>query len=68
MDFNDSTEPGAVRSMVMSGRPSTSRASDLITQRRVSSAATGRAGEEEMPRLAFQRLRDSSFSSGAEVD
>ncbi len=62
-DFRASTEPGAVRSMVMSGRPSTSRASDLITQRRWSLGSTAIGGEEEMPREAFQRLRDSSFWS-----
>ena len=55
---------GPVRSMVMSGRPSTSRASDLMTQRRWSLGSTGMGGEEEMPREAFQRLRDSSFWSG----
>lgn len=59
-----STEPGAVRSMVMSGRPSTSRASDLMTQRRWSLGSTWMAGDEEIPREAFQRLRDSSFWSG----
>ena len=63
-DFSASTEPGAVRSMVMSGRPSTSRASALMTQRRSSLGSTKMGGDEEMPREAFQRLRDSSFWSG----
>ena len=67
-DFSASTEPGAVRSMVMSGRPSTSRARDLMTQRRLSLGSTGMGGEEEMPSEAFQRLRDSSFWSGRELD
>ncbi len=62
-DLRASTEPEAVRSMVISGRPSTSRARDLITQRRWSLGSTAIGGEEEMPREAFQRLRDSSFWS-----
>lgn len=62
-----STDPGAVRSMVMSGRPSTSRARDSITQRRVSPGATGRAAPVARPREAFQRLRASSSWSGGEV-
>lgn len=33
-------------------------------QRRWSEGSTGRAGELEMPREAFQRFRDSSFWSG----
>lgn len=53
-----------VRSIVMSGRPSTSRAKERIMQRRWSEGSTGRAGELEMPREAFQRFRDSSFWSG----
>lgn len=48
----------------MSRRPSTSRASERIMQRRVSDGSTGRAGELLMPREAFHRLRDSSFWSG----
>ena len=64
-DFSASTEPGAVKSMVMSGRPSTSRASALMTQRRSSLGSTKMGGDDEMPREAFQRLRDSSFWSGS---
>lgn len=64
-DFSASTEPGAARSMVISGRPWTSRASDLMTQRRLSLGSTWMAGDEEMPSEAFQRLRDSSFWSGS---
>lgn len=66
--FNASTDPGAVRSMVMSGRPSTSSARDSITQRRVSPGATGRAAPVARPREAFQRLRaSSSWSVGRSV-
>lgn len=63
-DLRDSTAPGALRSIVISGRPSTSSAREEMTQRRVSDGSTGRAGELLMPREAFHRLRDSSFSSG----
>ena len=49
-----------VRSMVMSGRPSTSRARASMTQRRVSPGAMGRAAPVAMPREAFQRLRAGS--------
>lgn len=35
-----------------------------MTQRRWSLGSTWMAGDEEMPREAFQRLRDSSFWSG----
>ncbi len=59
--LRSSRAPGAVKSMVKSGRPSTSRAKDLMTQRRVSLGSTLMAGDEESPREAFQRLRDSSF-------
>ena len=65
--FRASREPGAVRSMVISGRPSTPRARERMMQRRLSEGSTGRAGELEMPREAFQRLRDSSFWSIRDV-
>ena len=61
--FNLSTAPGALRSIVISARPSTSRARDLMMQRRVSPAGTASAGDDEMPSEAFHRLRDSSFWS-----
>lgn len=63
-DLRDSTAPGALRSIVISERPSTSSARERITHRRVSDGSTGRAGELLMPREAFHRLRDSSFWSG----
>lgn len=62
-DFRDSTAPGALRSIVMSERPSTSRARERMMQRRVSDGSTGRGGELLIPREAFHRFRDSSFWS-----
>lgn len=59
--FRDSSAPSALRSIVMSDRPSTSRVSDRIMQRRVSAGSTGRAGELLMPSEAFHRFKDSSF-------
>ena len=60
LDLKDSRVPGAVRSTVKSGRPWTSRASDRMIQRRLSEGSTARGAEAEIPREAFQRLRDSS--------
>ena len=65
-DLRASTEPGAVRSIVISGRPSTSRARDFMTQRRWSLGSTWISGELEMPSEAFHRLSDSSFWSKGE--
>lgn len=59
----DSSEPGDVRSMVKSWRPSTSKASERMIQRRVSDGSTGKAGELLMPSEAFHLLSDSSFWS-----
>ena len=63
LDLRDSTLPGAVKSMTMSGRPSTSKAREVITQRRLSEGSTARGLPVESPREAFQRFRDSSFWS-----
>ena len=63
LDLSDSTLPGAVRSMTKSGRPSTSKAREVMAQRRLSEGSTGRGVPVERPREAFQRLSDSSFLS-----
>ena len=61
--FKVSSEPGTFRSMTVSERPSTSRASDWMMHRRLSEGSTARRGELLMPRDAFQRFNDSSFWS-----
>lgn len=59
-DLSFSSSPGAVKSIMKSGRPSTSRPREHMMQRRVSDGSTGRGGELLIPSDAFHRLRDSS--------
>lgn len=61
LSFRPSRAPGAERSMTTSGRPSTSRARDLMMHFR---GSLGSPRDSLLsPREAFQRFRDSSFWS-----
>lgn len=57
-----SSEPGALRSMTMSGRPRTSSVSDLMMHRRGSEGSEAE-GPLDRPREAFHLARDSSSAS-----
>lgn len=58
--FRDSSAPGADRSIVTSGRPATSRASDLMMQVR---GSLGSDSDSPRPREAFHLAKDSSSAS-----